>query len=228
MMVLRQSPDRFFFSENLEVADNRAFMINGATILTRNELGTSVVKSNLREIGTLKSLRVTGNAELGGFASFDSDVMRIAINVEKPVGIMTLSDFEQDVLINIEVENGRGKIGTYNTRPFDIVAGDQILITVDPKNRVNLGFEYKGDTEIVNWGRVGVNVKHPEEELEVRGNIKFGGKLFAALNTAPDRGNYKRGDIVWCNEPSIGGPIGWVCITSGNPGRWASFGVINE
>jgi hypothetical protein len=32
------------------------------------------------------------------------------------------------------------------------------------------------------------------------------------------------GDIVWNSTPSSGGPLGWVCVTSGNPATFYPFG----
>ncbi len=37
-----------------------------------------------------------------------------------------------------------------------------------------------------------------------------------------------QGDIVWKNNPTAGGKIGWVCIATGNPGTWKEFGLIDS
>jgi hypothetical protein len=226
LFVLRQNTDRFFSSEDLELANQKAYKINGLNVLTQNELGSSVVRSSLRQLGQLDSINVTGDVELGEVMHIDSQLMRIAINTDQAYGIMTMTDFEGDVLINIEVEDGRGKIGTFNQKPFDIVAGDQIFLTADPKGVLTLGHEYKGDLKVRAWGKVGINVKNPDYELEVRGPMRFADKLFMVDNSPPDRGNYKRGDIVWHSNPAPGSPIGWVCTATGSPGVWNPFGII--
>ena len=43
---------------------------------------------------------------------------------------------------------------------------------------------------------------------------------------APTDGDYVIGDIIWDVAPTAGGTIGWVCITSGTPGVWKTFGAI--
>lgn len=48
----------------------------------------------------------------------------------------------------------------------------------------------------------------------------------AKRSSAPTTGNWKVGDIVFNSSPSKGKPIGWVCISSGAPGTWAGFGII--
>lgn len=47
-------------------------------------------------------------------------------------------------------------------------------------------------------------------------------------NAAPSSGEYARGDIVWNKDAAAGGKIGWVCVTTGNPGTWKTFGVIES
>jgi hypothetical protein len=44
---------------------------------------------------------------------------------------------------------------------------------------------------------------------------------------APVSGTWTRGDIFYDAEPSAGGFIGWVCVASGTPGTWKTFGAIS-
>ena len=50
---------------------------------------------------------------------------------------------------------------------------------------------------------------------------------FEAGNAAPTDGNHTVGEVVYNSSPASGSPIGWVCITSGNPGTWKDFGTIS-
>ena len=45
-------------------------------------------------------------------------------------------------------------------------------------------------------------------------------------NTAPTSGDWLRGDRIYSEVPSAGGNIGLVCVTSGTPGTWKTFGTI--
>lgn len=40
---------------------------------------------------------------------------------------------------------------------------------------------------------------------------------------APVSGDWLRGDIVWNESPSAGGPPGWMCVVSGTPGTWKAM-----
>ena len=44
---------------------------------------------------------------------------------------------------------------------------------------------------------------------------------------APVSNSWKRGDSVYNSAPASGGTIGWVCVTSGAPGTWKTFGAIS-
>ena len=44
----------------------------------------------------------------------------------------------------------------------------------------------------------------------------------------PTEGVYKKGDIIWNSNPAPSGFIGFVCIESGTPGLWKSFGTISS
>jgi hypothetical protein len=226
LFVLRSNSPRFFSSESFDLAKDRSYQIDGVDVLTKNSLGTSIKKSSLREVGTLNHLTVTGDVNLSEFVSISSDQQRISINSEQMVGIVTISDLFKDVILKIDSDDGRGKIGTYNNRSLDIIAGDISMMTVDPKGIVSIGSEYKTDTTTRLWGKTGINVKNPDADLEVRGSIRFGGKLFMVDNSPPEKGNYKRGDIVWNESPGANSPIGWVCTVSGAPGVWTQFGMI--
>jgi hypothetical protein len=220
--------NQFFASESINLANDRNFQIDGVEVLSKNTLGTSIRKSNIRETGPLNHLTVVGDTSLSEFVKFSSDQQRIAINVEAPVGTVTIGDIMGDVILNIDVDNGRAKIGTFNNRPFDLTAGDRVLMTLDPKGIVSVGQEYNTQTETRVWGKMGVNVKNPEADLEVRDSIRFGNKLFMVYNSPPEKGNYKRGDIVWNEVPSPGSSVGWVCVVAGAPGIWKTFGAISE
>ena len=42
----------------------------------------------------------------------------------------------------------------------------------------------------------------------------------------PRTGLYNKGDIVWNDDPMPNGIVGWICIRTGTPGEWRTFGMI--
>ncbi|PKM01103.1 MAG: hypothetical protein CVV19_00850 [Gammaproteobacteria bacterium HGW-Gammaproteobacteria-9] len=45
-------------------------------------------------------------------------------------------------------------------------------------------------------------------------------------SAAPTTGRWRQGEIVYNTAPNAGGFVGWVCVVSGSPGTWKTFGSI--
>ena len=49
------------------------------------------------------------------------------------------------------------------------------------------------------------------------------------ISTAPPTfGAFERGDKTWNKAPNAGDYVGWVCVSSGSPGTWKGFGLIQS
>ena len=59
--------------------------------------------------------------------------------------------------------------------------------------------------------------------------LQFEKRLFYR-GTIPDETNisYSKGDICFNKNATVGGYVGWVCVSSGTPGIWKGFGLIEE
>lgn len=86
----------------------------------------------------------------------------------------------------------------------------------------------------LNTGNVGIGVNPPLEKLHVSANVRCSSlKLGVNVNhvgyvaSIPTTGTYKRGDRLYNLSPSASGFIGWVCVTTGTPGTWKTFGSIS-
>lgn len=51
---------------------------------------------------------------------------------------------------------------------------------------------------------------------------------YLSATTAPTVGTWPQGAIVYNSAPVAGGYIGWVCVKSGTPGTWKTWGVISS
>lgn len=58
------------------------------------------------------------------------------------------------------------------------------------------------------------------------GEVGFSPQKVDYGSAAPTSGPRQRGDVRYNTLPSAGGNVGWVCVTSGSPGNWKTFGVI--
>ena len=107
-----------------------AVNFNNTLALSQNELGTTVVKSNLKQVGNLKFLNVDGKTSLGKVVTVDPDFQRVGINTEKPNAALSVVDNSIEIIIGSH-QHDIAKVGTYT-------ADDLALIT-DNTERIKIG-----------------------------------------------------------------------------------------
>lgn len=225
--IFRNNPDRFWLTESVDIPQSQSFMIGGAPVVSYSYLGNSIVASNLQSVGDLKKLTVNGSVKFGDSLFFSANSKRLGLGLEEPNAKLSVYDEIYDVeVVAGTTETGNGKIGTYNSKSFDIVTDNQTRVSIDMFGNVTIGHENRDNTTTRVYGKLSVGVKNPRESLEVSGNIRWANKLFATGNSVPDTGSFQKGDIIWNSDPKPNGYIGWVCTTSGSPGIWRPFALI--
>jgi len=220
--ILRANPDRFFVSESLDLHREAHYAIDGLAVLTSDELGVGVVKSNLRKVGTLENLRVQGNFTLDNYIFWNSDYMRLGVGTETPNGMIGLVQEGAELVLNLENEVAR--VGTFTTSTLELITDDTARITVGATGKITIGSS--SDSKITVNGKLGINVNNPDADIVTSGPVKFEGKRFEVGSAIPVSGVYNKGDIVWNSDPKPTGFVGWICTREGNPGMWKSFGQI--
>jgi hypothetical protein len=87
----------------------------------------------------------------------------------------------------------------------------------------------QGNTDTVFEGSVGIGVSAVTNgvSLETNGPVRFQNKRLEVGNGVPTIGLYNQGDIVWHDAPAPGGNLGWICVRTGTPGEWRTFGTIS-
>lgn len=108
-----------------------ALLKDGQSLLTENNLAPSVTTSNLRKVGNLLELNVTGDAKFSE-TMFVSAGKKVGINTEEPRGALTIWD--QDAEISF-VKTGRRTMFLGSTRDSQVEIGcnnkGQICLTED-------------------------------------------------------------------------------------------------
>lgn len=225
--VYKIEPERFWSTENIDIPGNKSYQINGQDTLSLDSLGTTVTNSSLQKLGTLKNLTVAGKVNLGDVVFFNPKSERFSIGTEDANGKLTIYDYVNDVELTLSSNSlGNGVIGTYNTKGLDFVTDNQTRLTINVNGDITLGLEQKDSTVTRIYGKVGVGIKNPTEQLEIAGNIRWSNRLFTTGNQPPVTGNYSLGDIVWNSNPKESAYVGWVCIVGGAPGKWRPFAQI--
>ena len=111
-------------------------VFNDKTIIDESEIASSVLKSNLRKVGTLEELQTRGETLLDGTLYVSQK--RVGINTLEPTYALTVWDDDIEIAVNKRGQN-RAFIGSH--RPVNITLGaagkDNISLDVDGSVTIN-------------------------------------------------------------------------------------------
>jgi hypothetical protein len=226
-LLLVDSPDRFFSTESIDIGKTSSYMVNRIKVLDSEELGPTITRSSLQEVGRLKGLIVDGSVSINQYFYYDSVTDRLGLGTETPNAALSIVDGGIETAIGTN-QLGNGFIGTWATNGFDIVSGSKIWISVKPNGAIDLGNPNQGTSAVRVHGKLSVGVLVPDQsvDLHVAGAARINNRLHLSAENTPTSGTYGIGDIVWNSNPRPGGNVGWICTKSGTPGVWHRFGDI--
>ncbi len=228
VLNFQANPSRIFSSEPIDLMKDREYMINNAPVLSENALGPGVKTSNLRQVGILNGLTVNGDINIDSFVFYDSGMSRLGIGTEAMNGQLSVGSNSAEFV----VEPGERTIGigAYTASELRLQTDNTDRITISAEGNIQLGNQGASDTKINMYGKLGVGITQidPEVQVDVAGAIKFAGRKFLVSQDIPNSGSYSQGDTIWNSNPTPGNVMGWVCVKSGTPGVWKSFGSISN
>jgi hypothetical protein len=123
---------------DIDIDEGRSYQIDNTPVLTANELGKTVIHSNLRTIGTLENLKVSGDANLGDFIFVNSTFNRLGIGTEDPNSAISIIDNNVEITIGSPQYN-LATIGTHSNHDLGIVTDNIPRITVRSSGEVQVG-----------------------------------------------------------------------------------------
>lgn len=227
-LIYRNNPDRIFTTESIDLGHEQAYNIGNIPVLSSSELGSSVTKSYLTKVGTLKNLRTQGNLTVDDFIFFTSSNNRLGIGTDEPNAMLSLVSMDAEFIV--EPEGNEVKIGTYSADDIAIVTDNTSRIHVKSNGDITIGSKGNFNTNISVHGRIGVGYSTVDSDVSIvtAGPVRFQGKKQEVSAELPRAGVYQKGDIVWNEDPKPTGYVGWICIRSGTPGEWKQFGQISS
>jgi|TARA_B110000444_G_C18798067_1_gene575956 hypothetical protein len=219
-LILQGNPERIWASEPIDTQGD--YRIKNVTVLSEDELGADITKSSLTKLGTVKNFRAEGNFVLDQFIFYDGDGMRLGIGADAPNGQLSVSGNEVEFVVDPGYDTV--KVGAFTTSDVELITDDQTRIKLKANNKIELGTD--SDTITTVKGKLGIGVQNPDVCFSASGPIKFENKKMQVGSAIPQQGGYKKGDIIWNDNPTPTGYVGWVCIQDGTPGEWKPFGTI--
>lgn len=121
----------------INLAEEKEFQINDTSVLSFTELGNTVTKSNLKQLGVLKNLRVSGNAELADFVFVNGDLNRVGINTEAPRSSLTIKENGVELGLG-SAKNRTASIGTFTNDAVEIFTDSITRITVNTNGETRI------------------------------------------------------------------------------------------
>lgn len=226
-LIFSSNPDRFFSSESIDLNKGKHLSINNIKVIDEAELGPTVTKSNLREVGRLKGLLVDGSMMVNNYMYYNANVDRLGLGTESPNAAFSILEDNIEVMIGTD-SGSKAIFGTFASHPVDIVTDSTARISIAAGGNIELGNKNTSPIQVTVHGSLGIDVKNPDSraKLHVNGAIRFNDKLHISGTEPPQGGSFNAGDIVWNSNPQQGRYIGWVCIKEGSPGLWCQFGQI--
>jgi len=222
--VLRSGPDRIWSSESIDLQRDQHYAIDQVSVLSMDELGPTVTRSSLTQVGVLQNVAMEGNMNIDQYVFWNGDYMRFGIGTETPNG--TFGIVQDDAEFIIDTEGKTATLGTYTTADLNVITDNAVRISISSTGKITIGADSESKTNVK--GKLGVNVNNPTADIETAGPVSFEGKRFEVGSSAPTNGSYRLGDIVWNSEPKPTGHVGWICVKEGSPGVWKTFGSISS
>jgi len=135
---------RLWTNSNLDLGAGSSYKINNIPVISAGALGPSITSSNLTSLGSLNSLQVSGDANIGQFAFFSSTHNRLGIGTEEPSAALDILDN------NVEITLGSPRV---NVAQIGTASNHDLLIATDGQPRITV----KNSGEVIVPGNLTVN-----------------------------------------------------------------------
>lgn len=167
-----RSGKNLWTNASINLDASKSYKIDGSEVISLSELGVQVTKSNLKEVGTLKSLSVIGNSSLSEFAYFNSGLARLGLNTDEPNA--ALSIVENDVEIVIGSPNyGTATIGTYTNHSISIITDNTERLTVKNDGAIVFGSEATKTADVTIYGTLKVETLVSDTRIDRYQPLEF-------------------------------------------------------
>jgi len=167
-----RSGNRLWSSGSFDIPTDQSYRIDNIPVISANELGSQITKSKLRELGSLKSLHVTGDATVGDFAVFNSALGRLGLGIEEPNAVLSISDNGVEIIAGASGD-GSGVIGTYTSDHLEIVTDNTARITIKNSGEVVFGNESTKTANVTIYGTLKVDNLVSDTRIDRYSSLEF-------------------------------------------------------
>lgn len=199
---------RLWTNADVDLNENNSYKIDNVAVLSAGSLGPTITKSNLKQIGALNNLRVVGDATIGDFAVFSSNLGRLGINTENPNGALSIVENEIEFVAG-SARIGSAQVGTYSNADLNIITDNTARIVVKNNGDVIFGNNLSKTANVTIHGTLKVESIVSDTRIDRYSSVEF--------KSTKDNSIYNKG-LEWYGT----GPTRYLVMAS-NPDRlWTS------
>jgi len=164
--------NKLWTDHDLDLSTGHSYNIDRVPVLTSTGLGATVITSNLTQVGTLQSLAVSGDAELGDFAYFNTTFNRLGLGTDSPVASLNILDNNVDIVIGSPVAN-LAYMGTNSNHDLVIGTDNLARITVKNSGQVNIGDPVNGGGVLNVYGTLHATTLTSDNRIDRSSPLQF-------------------------------------------------------
>ena len=130
-------------NNSLNLTAENDYRIDDIPVISAKALGVTVTTSNLKQLGTLNALSVSGDTVLGDFAFFNTTFNRLGLGTEDPSTSLSIIDNNVEIGLG-SPDYDHAEFGTYSNHTLTIVTDGLARIAV----KANGGVDINGDMTV--------------------------------------------------------------------------------
>lgn len=170
-LVYREG-NRIWSNADIDLDVSRSYKIDNVNVISADSLGVSITKSNLRQVGPLKSLNVIGDTNLSEFAFFNSSLNRVGLNTESPNGTLGILDNGVEIVLGAPNE-GTAQIGTYTNHDLQIATDNTARIVIKNDGAIIIGNELTKTADVTIYGTLKVETLISDTRVDRYSPLEF-------------------------------------------------------
>jgi hypothetical protein len=130
-------------NNSLNLTAENDYRIDDVPVISSKALGVTVTTSNLKQLGTLHALSVSGDTVLGDFAFFNTTFNRLGLGTEDPSTSLSIVDNNVEIGLG-SPDYDHAEFGTYSNHTLTIVTDGLPRIAI----KSNGGVDVIGDLNV--------------------------------------------------------------------------------